>query len=625
MFVSAKRAIINKAPALLIAIALATGAVWWWLQPPAYTDACIETPAQVIVCAASDMARVSRTGAIPLDHPDFDLSQGSVQLRAAKNETVAFQLIFRTGDNTRSIEVSIDNSHWLTQAGKPVNEFAQQIFQAHYHYVGNGAYSWGPKTAVLPWPADYPDALIPQSKACGSESQTLFSTISLPATKARNQALWIDTYVPPTIPAGRYQQTLTVKLPDDTLTIPINLIVFDTTLPDRPSFDAIGELYRTYRLEGAGEDPSATQWQVMSHCYQQLAHQHRMVFMERTPDIPTGKRRDSYIQTFGPALTGKLFTAEHGYIGTGQSIPVSVWRTPWPQEYNVTLKAALDDATLERYTDLSREWAKLVDQQGWGETSFFAYIFDEVDGPHSGPDTKAAKEIYLAMVHLQMERMQKALDAGAPQRGIDLLWTSHANPASWADNADLDLTAKVRLWSPNASAADPGFLAERISEGNKAWFYHSGHPAVGAHSINASGIEMRTWGVIAARYGLQGNFMWAVNLGSDERPFAEPSYKPDDDRFGNGVMVYPGNQLDKIGFDKAPGPIPSMRLKAWRRGLQDAELFLLAKEQDPVAADMLIEAMIPAALADAEGKAQWPQDPAAWIDFKAALLALASQ
>lgn len=578
------------------------------------------------------MARVSRTGAIPLDHPDFDLSQGGVQLRAAKNETVAFQLIFRTVDSTKPIEVSIDSSHWIMQSGKPANDFEQQSFQAHYHHVSNGAYSWGPKTAVLPWPADYPDALIPQKKACSSEAQALFSSISLPASKHKNQALWIDTYVPPTMPAGRYQQLVTVKLSGDILTIPINLTVFNTTLPDKPSFDAVGELYRTYRLEGAGEDRSTAQWQVLSHCYQQLAHQHRMVFMERTPDIPTGEKRDNYIRTFSPVLSGKLFTTEYGYIGTGQNTPVSVWRTPWPQAYNVTLEAALNDAVLERYKALSREWAETVHQQGWAETRFFAYIFDEVDGPHSGPDTKSENETYLAMVHQQMERMQQtidagvqqAIDAGAPQTDIDLLWTSHANPASWAGKAELDLTGKVRLWSPNASAADPGFLAERISEGNKAWFYHSGHPAVGAHSINASGIEMRTWGVIAARYGLQGNFMWAVNLGSDERPFAEPSYKPDDDRFGNGVMVYPGNQLDKIGFDKAPGPIPSMRLKAWRRGLQDAELFLLAKEQDSVAADALIEMMIPAALADAEGKAQWPQDPAAWIDFKAALLVLAS-
>jgi len=136
---------------------------------------------------------------------------------------------------------------------------------------------------------------------------------------------------------------------------------------------------------------------------------------------------------------------------------------------------------------------------------------------------------------------------------------------------------------------------------------------------------MRTWGVIGARYGLTGQFMWAVNLGSDEKPFAEPSYKPDDDRFGNGVLVYPGNQMDKIGFAKIPGPIPSMRLKTWRRGLQDAELFFLAEQNNPTDARKLIRSMIPEALAEARGDASWSGKPADWINFKQSLLEIASQ
>jgi len=234
-------------------------------------------------------------------------------------------------------------------------------------------------------------------------------------------------------------------------------------------------------------------------------------------------------------------------------------------------------------------------------------VFDEVDGPDKNNTDAAERYDYMVMVHEQMDLLQRALDTGTGDKSLDLLWTSHSNPATWTSDPKLDLSDKVRLWSPNASAADPDFLSKRVAAGDTTWFYHSGHPAVGAHSINAAGIDMRTWGVIGARYGIQGQFMWAVNLGSDERPFAEPSYKPDDDRFGNGVMVYPGNQLDKLGFTKVPGPIPSMRLKTWRRGLQDAELFYLAKEKNADAAQKLIRSIIPDALADASGKASWSQ------------------
>jgi len=613
----------NVVATTLVIAALMATTIAWLAKPPAYTDACLESSAGFVVCAASDMERIPRNGSIPLVHADFNLSQGPLRLYAAKNETIAFQLLVQNQGGGAGVDLKIENSVWSTKTGKQINGIEQQIFQAHYHRVDKGGYTWGPKTTVLDWPADYPDALVPDTKRC-LEEQHLFANIDLPKIAGHNQAVWIDLYISPTMPTGVFQQATTVIIADKALSIPLELTVVDAVLPDKPSFDAIGEIYRSYTLEGVGMNRATKPWQAMSRCYQQLAHQHRLVFFERTPDKPSGEQWPEYIDTFGPALTGELFTDAYGYSGTGKNTPVSVWRTPWPQEYNIVLDAPLDADALHRYTELAGEWALLASAEQWTDTEFFAYIFDEVDGPQSGPQEKKARRAYLTMVHTEMQRLQHAIDTGSPTLPIDLLWTSHANPANWAGDPELDLTNIIRRWSPNASAADPSFLHARATAGDKAWFYHSGHPAVGAHSINVSGIEMRTWGVIAARYGLHGNFMWAVNLGSDERPFAEPSYKPEDDRFGNGVLVYPGNQLERIGFRNAPGPIPSMRLKAWRRGLQDAELYVLAKQKNSKTANDAILKMIPNALADASGKAQWPRQSAAWIDFKKALLETAS-
>ena len=163
-------------------------------------------------------------------------------------------------------------------------------------------------------------------------------------------------------------------------------------------------------------------------------------------------------------------------------------------------------------------------------------------------------------------------------QSVDLIWTSHTDPQTWQGIPGEDLKDITRLWTPSANSAKTNYLADRKKEGDRIWFYHSGHPAVGIHSINASGIEMRSWGVITARYNFDGHFMWALNLSDRDQPYHYPSYKKDDDRFGNGTMVYPGNKLDTIGMKSIPGPIPSMRLKAWRRGLQDAELIFLARK-----------------------------------------------
>jgi len=619
----------------LLLLVIAIG-LFWWQRTPAYTDACLLSNNNVVICAASNMARYGKTDPIVLEHPDFDLgknadeskllsSDATIRLSAARNESVGFQLIFRTVGKAAPEKVSVNLNPWRSTNGlSSATAIRSQLLQAHYHLVDKGGYTWGPKSQVRRWPAEYPDALVPQQHGCLGQSVPVFDAITLPAKNNQNQAIWIDSYVPSTMTPGVYSLQIDLKLAEQSIPVTVELTVFDVTLPNKTTIDAIGEVYRSYALEGAGTSRDTTSWQRMAQCYQQLAHQHRMVFIERTPELPEGNGWQTYIDTYQSTFDGSLFSEQHGYHGTGENTPVEIWRVPWPQEFNVKIEAPLTSDDLSRYTKMSRDWNTLSKTNNWQDTTFFAYVFDEVDGPDKENTDPAERRNYIAMVHDQMDLLQKALDAGTGGTSLDLLWTSHSNPATWSADPELDLSGKVRLWSPNASATDPDFLRERVLAGDTTWFYHSGHPAVGAHSINASGIDMRTWGVIGARYNIQGQFMWAVNLGSDERPFAEPSYKPDDDRFGNGVMVYPGNQLDKLGFAKVPGPIPSMRLKSWRRGLQDAELFYLAQEKDSDAATKLIRSIVPEALAAAKGKASWSQHPAAWIDFKKSLLGLAA-
>jgi len=77
---------------------------------------------------------------------------------------------------------------------------------------------------------------------------------------------------------------------------------------------------------------------------------------------------------------------------------------------------------------------------------------------------------------------------------------------------------------------------------------------------------------------------------------------------GDGVLFYPGTDLvypsDSYGVD---GPFASLRLKDWRRGLQDVDYLTLAAAVNPSAVQALVNAMVP--------KAAWeygvdsPSDP----------------
>jgi hypothetical protein len=626
---------------LLFAAALVALAVLgaWLLWSPG--RGCTAGPGGISVCALSEHARVTARGAVASDDPDLNLKRGAMLLHAARNEVVAFQLVFQ-GSSFKPRETRVRVTDLVGPGGQrlPADPYVS-LFLASYVEVDPGGYTWGPPSEVLPWPDAYPDALIPFKAPCDADAPPLVESFPVPGPEGRNQTVWVDLYVPPRAAPGRYHGHVELEVDGERQRLPLELEVWGATLPDEPRFDAVGELYDAYRDEGAGLDLWSKPWRDMAHCYQRLAHQHRMVFIERLGALPGPSLTnpepdpgawDDHDAAFGPALDGSLFSARSGYVGPGADTPVTVWRAPWPQLWNGRVDEVLGEEVFARHEALARHFGQHAADERWGErTRFFAYLFDEVDGPTDiGADDQGVHgdDAYLQKVHGEMARMQRALDAGSPSIPIDLLWTSHADAAQWRGDPALDLTGTIRWWCPTASAAQPSFLRERKAAGERVWFYHSGHPAVGVHSVNATGGELRSWGLALARYNLDGTFMWAVNLGDPEDPFRYPSYKRQDDRFGNGTLVYPGAKLDRIGLRPSPGPIPSMRLKAWRRGLQDAELAESARELGyRTQTDWLLERAMPAALGEAPkdgDKLGWPQSAAQWRALRLDLLKLAS-
>ncbi len=584
------------------------------------------------------MDRTARRSSPAPDHERYSLSDAHIQLTAARNETLGFQLLFSRA------RASVPRTVTLPRV-EHHDSLIERHYIAHYHPVHGGHYRWGPATAVLPDEGNRPDALVPRHHTCAQDTKqtttvggvtpaaTRYDELRLPKRIGDIQALWIELFIPSGTSPGIVQHVLEFEHGGDAFSIDVSIDIKPVSLPDKTRLTAIAELYRSYRLEGAGEDPSTDEWRRISHCYQQMAHAHRAVFIERVATTPDGAARDRWLDTVTPILNGELFTEANGYRGPGMATPPSTWRLPWPQQHDISVETPLPQTDVDDFHSLAQDWAPLIAERKWSDIHWFAYVFDEVDGPNDENTGFERREDYIASVHADMARVQLAFDSatdgvpGAPP--IDLLWTSHTNPRVWLGEPELDLVGTIRLWAPNAHAADPELLGQRVAVGETAWFYHSGHPAVGGHVINVAGTDFRSWGLIAARYGMSGTFVWAANLGHDARPYAIPSYRPDDDRIGNGTLVYPGAALERIGFEASAGPVPSMRLKAWHRGLQDAELYYLARAVDVERADAIIEELIPLALAEAvaEGLTSptWPQAAAPWIDARDAWLQIAAE
>lgn len=167
--------------------------------------------------------------------------------------------------------------------------------------------------------------------------------------------------------------------------------------------------------------------------------------------------------------------------------------------------------------------------------------------------------------------------------------------------------------SPHALPRPDGY-----GPGARFWTYNGREPAAGNMTIDKPGTALRTWGWIAERYGVELWYAWEGLYWTDRcnegtaptdvvrQPitFDERRRGGEDWGNGDGLLVY-------------PGPLPSLRLKALRRGLTDRLLLrLLASCGDggARAAAAVVHRMIPRALGEApeDGAGRWPRDEATW-------------
>lgn len=147
------------------------------------------------------------------------------------------------------------------------------------------------------------------------------------------------------------------------------------------------------------------------------------------------------------------------------------------------------------------------------------------------------------------------------------------------------------------------------------WTYNGAPPSAGSLILDGDGTALRTWGWIAMRYDVELWYAWEGTYYQDRYNEGGPTdvlHNPltfDQRRKhaahadwgnGDGVLVY-------------PGPWPSLRLKALRRGLQDRALLqaLAACGAGDVVAKET-RALVPRALDEGQGEAAWPRDEAAW-------------
>ena len=246
---------------------------------------------------------------------------------------------------------------------------------------------------------------------------------------------------------------------------------------------------------------------------------------------------------------------------------------------------AIDVSSDEAIASDVRKWLELF--RGSGVTPFAIPI----DEPRSERDKQRARRIAEQIGRAGGGRpglLRAVTDARAPVYGQSM--DVYISPVSF----------------PNAARAG-------AASGERFWTYNGRPPSAGSMVLDSDGVGLRTWGWIAERYGVELWYAWEglyfsdrYNRGGptdvlrDPITFDERSRGGSDFGNGDGLLVY-------------PGPLPSLRLKALRRGLQDR---LLLRELRACGGEerarRIVEGVVPRALGEASGAASWSLDEPVW-------------
>jgi len=515
---------------------------------------------QLEIWATGESKKIHPDTSLEIKNYHWDGISSTISIKAARNEYIGCQLILRSPRELQ--DVSLDISP-LTSKNLPALIPVEEIhcYRELYINVEDPTDRAGSTGA-----GEYPDPLIPFYDPYSSQPRKIALPITL--EEGRNLPIWIDIRVPDKIPPGEYRGVISVLVGKRIVkNINLSLEVWGFTLPDQPSLMVFFDLYgwRWARGEGLPWRLCDETWEVLSR-YEIMAHEHGFsnghwgLMPANAASATMGVDWTLYDRYFGQVIDGSLFA---------DGKPPACWELPFPEGWDP------GDEVLEAYC---KELVKHWDEKGWNLETCFAYVWDEL-GP-GNPRVRSYGEVL------------KKASSGR----INYFYTCPPSPA---------LFGVVDWWAPRASAYNPAIVKKRQQLGEKGFFYHAGEPSVGLMCIDADGLAFRTWSWLAWIYGCSGFFDWAANFWSED-PYHDPlSFDTDN---GNMYLFYPGRGLETLGLPMVAGPIPSFRLKALRRGLQDYEYFRLARE-----ANLLFEPTIRLVVRKGLGiTGAYGIDPQAW-------------
>jgi hypothetical protein len=520
------------------------------LSAPSQELAQLEPPYQIWV--ENPMVRVR-----PVSPPK---SSQLVEIAAARNEVEPFQVVV-TAKTQKLEEVTASVSDLTDGRGHRIPRTTITLYREQYVYVRN------PSPSSTEPPGWWPDPLVPFLNPVdgkplhpmqidvdeneGNIRRNLkgarFPGAPFDVWPGQNQPIWGEVSVPRDAYPGTYRGLFTVSVPKfGEARVEITLVVWDFVLPDgAPLATHFGGLNSiAVKLHAP---PGSASFQRLFDRYATAMSDHRI-----DPPIPDSLYPP--LKPDGSIDSKKTHDELKRYIETHHLHSIQIPQYPYADPLKSNRRFAL------RYLQSYYDYLKA---NGWEKG---AYYF-----PVDEPNTKEAYQRVRSYAQLAHEANPK----------IRVLCTEQTYPQdkSWGD-----LRGFVNIWCPLFGYYDEESADLLRREENEVWTYtalcqkaapfHPDFPRVGGlptlfWQIDFPVLNYRLPLWIIWHYGIKGLLYWStVEWGNPERDvWTDPAFR---NRYnGEGCLFYPGNEAG------ISSPVPSLRLKVLREGMEDYAYFTL--------------------------------------------------
>lgn len=500
------------------------------------------------------------THKVPRQRSMPDACGEAVRLEAARHDYEAAQIVVRPTDDLTGL--TAEPTDLVGPGGYRIPAASTEILRVYYHFVQHPTDA----TGVRDW---WPDALPPLDAP-------------LQVAAGQNQPLWVLFYVPEDAPAGDYTGNLRLRADGFAAEVPIELRVWNFTLPRKNHLETAFGLSATNIWRYHGLTSEEDRRRVLDMYLESFA-KHRISPYDPVPldsirvrFVPDAQppRAEVDFSAFEPAMTRAI--ERYGFTGFRLHIQGMGGGT-FHSRYEPRIGEYGEDTPEYQamFANYVQQLEDFLAERGWLDMAY-VYWFDE---PAPADYEFVANGMRRLKKHAPRLRRMLTEDPG--------------------DNV---LAGLVDIWCPVSYNYDDEQAEKRRALGERLWWYICTGPKAPYCTlfIDHPATELRVWHWQTWQRGIVGTLVWQSNYWTSSAAFPDQPQDPYEDPMGyvsgystpRGVKRFWGNGDGRFLYPplaaSVPGksgdqpviqpPVSSIRWEMIREGVEDYEMLYLLRQ-----------------------------------------------